>query len=133
MEPFAHLGELAGCQVDALLLHFRARLLAVRALLLRIGAFLERFKLGRHLLHGVGEFGQLSGDARYVLRGCDSTGDSTAFDRCPPLDLRPQVVAELNADDEAVPAPRRRRLPLPMRMRSSGGCLANFLPKVLRT
>src|SRR5439155_26798360 len=33
------------------------------------------------------------------------------FDRCPPLDLRPQVVAELNADDEAIPAPRRRRLP----------------------
>ncbi len=41
--------------------------------LLPVRALAQRFDLGRQLLHGLREFGQLSGDARYVLRGCDST------------------------------------------------------------
>jgi hypothetical protein len=46
--------------------------LAVSARLLTVGASLQRFELGRHLLHGVSKFGQLSRDARYVLGSCDS-------------------------------------------------------------
>jgi hypothetical protein len=46
--------------------------LAVSTLLLTVGASLQRFELGRHLLHGVSKFGRLSGDARYVLGSCDS-------------------------------------------------------------
>jgi hypothetical protein len=72
LEAVANVGELPGRQVDPLLLHFRALLLAVSTLLLTVGASLQRFELGRHLLHGVSEFGQLSGDARYVLGSCDS-------------------------------------------------------------
>jgi hypothetical protein len=47
--------------------------LIVGTLLLSFGAVLQRLEVGRHLLHGMSEFGQLPGDARYVLRGCDST------------------------------------------------------------
>jgi hypothetical protein len=72
LEAVANVCEFPGRQVDALLLHFRALLLAVNALLLTVGASLQRFELGRHLLHGVSKFGQLSGDARYVLGSCDS-------------------------------------------------------------
>ena len=88
METLGDFGEFPRRQVDALLLDFRSLLLAISANLLTVGAIPQRFELGRHLLHGVGEFGQLSGDARYVLGGCDYTGDSTTFERCPPLDLR---------------------------------------------
>lgn len=34
---------------------------------------MQRFELGRHLLHGVRKFGQLSRDRRYVVRSCDFT------------------------------------------------------------
>ena len=72
LEAVADIGEFPGRQVDALLLYFRALLLAVGALLLTVGASLQRFELGRHLLHGVSKFGQLSRDARYVVGSCDS-------------------------------------------------------------
>ena len=73
LETVADVGEFAGCQVDALLLHFGALLLGVCARLLTVGARLQRFELGRHLLHGVRKFGQLSRDRRYVVRSCDFT------------------------------------------------------------
>lgn len=72
LETVADVGEFPGRQVDPLLLHLGALLLAVSTLLLAVGASLQRFELGRHLLHGVSQFGQLSGDARYVIGSCDS-------------------------------------------------------------
>jgi hypothetical protein len=45
--------------------------LAVSARLLTVGAGLQRFELGRHLLHSVSKFGQLSRDRRYVVRSRD--------------------------------------------------------------
>ena len=48
-------------------------MLIVGTLLFGFGVLAQRFQFGRHLLDGVGEFGQLTGNARYVLGGCDST------------------------------------------------------------
>jgi hypothetical protein len=72
LETVTDFGEFPGRQVDPLLLYFRALLLGGSERLLSVGTLLQRLQLGRHLLHGVGEFGQLSGDARYVIGGCDS-------------------------------------------------------------
>jgi hypothetical protein len=65
-------GEFSRRQVDSLLLYLCALLLRLGALLLRVGTLSQRPELGRHLLHGMSEFGQLSGEARYVLVSCNS-------------------------------------------------------------
>jgi hypothetical protein len=72
LETVADFGEFPGRQVDPLLLYFRALLLDDSERLLSVGTLRQRLQVGRHLLHGVGEFGQLSGDSRYVIGGCDS-------------------------------------------------------------
>ena len=72
MEPGTDLGKFPSRQVNALLLDLGALLLRLGAQLLRVGALLQRFQFSRHLLHGMSQFGQLPGDARYVLIRCDA-------------------------------------------------------------
>jgi hypothetical protein len=73
LEPGANLGEFPRRKVNPVLLYLGARVLIVGTLLLDFGVLAQCFQFGRHLLDGVGEFGQLTGNGRYVLVGCDST------------------------------------------------------------
>jgi hypothetical protein len=88
------------------------------AQLLRVGALPQRYQLSRHLLHGMSEFGQLPGDARYVLIRCDgaeilrpgekgSRVDVLALCARAPAETRADVNAR-SAQDERVSAYRVR-------------------------
>jgi hypothetical protein len=85
--------------------------LIVGTLLLGCGVLAQRFQVGRHLLDGVGEFGQLTGNGRYVLGGCDSTRDPTTILPAAGVILRPPVdlIAQPRICDEADKGPRGTR------------------------
>jgi hypothetical protein len=68
LKTLTHFGEFARRQVDALLLYFRALVVRIGAPVLVVGAILQRLQFRRHLLHGLSELGDLSGDGRYVIR-----------------------------------------------------------------
>ena len=71
LETVTDFREFPRRQVDPLLLYFRALLMRGSERLLSVGTLLQRLQFSRQPLHGVGEFGQLSGDTRSVIGGCD--------------------------------------------------------------
>jgi hypothetical protein len=74
LETVTDVRELSRRQVDALLLGFCAFLLGAGEPLLTVSPLPQRSQLRRHRLDGLREFGQLSGDARYVIGSRDLAG-----------------------------------------------------------
>src|SRR3954462_6647814 len=71
---------------DALLLYLPALCLYFGEFLLAVSALLQHRDLAHYLLHGMGEAGQLPGDAPYVIGACDCADHSPTLDCCPPFD-----------------------------------------------
>jgi hypothetical protein len=109
LETSADLGQFSRCEVDALLLYLCALVLAVRALLLAINALPQHRVLSRHLLDFLSEFGQLSGDARYVFVGCDFAQILNASPRTVRCPSGPWDPGRAGSSDASDPRPNRAR------------------------